>query len=325
MGVVRPSIAGTRRRSGRCCLLRGGALLPGLLLIPTLTQYGLNAGSGGVLRNIHPHWVSPWIIATTLARFLSFSSLEIARFIETDGAKRLEFFQRHLWLAPAAAAVWLIGAVQPIWMFVDACRPHRPWPASLPQPQWNALRRLVLAAVLLVYASYWFVMEPPQAHAFYVLSPLAFIFAAYWWTFVDSPRARQIAVCVIALNVAFHAGLILTEGPELSLYKNRDVVATAVRLKEPEMFAHRRDFAIGGGPAALTDPARPYDPTRDFQVLDATQRMGTKAIVALDHHDPESQHGGCLSRSAVHLHVPERPRRGRRGTARADQGHLPAG
>ena len=146
----------------------------------------------------------------------------------------------------------------------------------MPQPQWNALRRFVLAAVLLVYASYWFVMEPPQAHAFYVLSPLAFIFAAYWWTFVDSPRARQAAACVIALNVAFHAGLMLTEGPELSLYKNRGVVATAVRLKEPEMFAHRRDFAIGGGPAALTDPARPYDPTRDFLVLEAARRMGPR-------------------------------------------------
>jgi hypothetical protein len=253
-----------------------GALLPGLLLLPTLTQYGLNAGSGGVLRNLHPHWVSPWIIATTLARFLSFSSLEIARFIETDGAKRLEFFQRHIWLAPAAAAVWLIGAVQPIWMFVDACRPHRPWPGALSRLQWNALRRLVLLAVLIVYASYWLVMEPPQAHAFYVLSPLAFVFAAYWWTFVDSPLARRVAACVLALNIAFHAGLMLTEGPELSLYKNRGVVATAVRLKEPEMFAHRRDFAIGGGPIALSDPARPYDPTRDFQVLEAAERMGPR-------------------------------------------------
>jgi hypothetical protein len=253
-----------------------GALLPGLLLLPTLTQYGLNAGSGGVLRNLHPHWVNPWIIATTLARFLSFSSLEIARFIETDGAKRLEFFQRHIWLAPAAAAVWLIGAVQPIWMFVDASRPHRPWPDALSRLQWNALRRLVLLAVLTVYASYWLVMEPPQAHAFYILSPLAFIFAAYWWTFVDSPVARRIAGCVLALNIAFHAGLMLTQGPELSLYKNRGVVATAVRLKEPEMFAHRRDFAIGGGPIALSDPDRPYDPTRDFQVLEAAERMGPR-------------------------------------------------
>jgi hypothetical protein len=100
-----------------------GALIPGAVLLPTLARYGLNAGSGGVLRNLHPHWVSPWIIATTLARFLSFGSLEVVRFIATDGAKRLEFFQRHLWLAPAAIAVWIIGTAQPIWMFVDLCRP----------------------------------------------------------------------------------------------------------------------------------------------------------------------------------------------------------
>ena len=76
--------------------------------------------------------------------------------------------------------------------------------------------------------------------------------------------------------VAFHAGLAWTQAPELSLYKNREVVATAVRLKEPEMFAHRRDFAIGGGPAVLSDPSRPYDATRDFQVLEAAYRMGPR-------------------------------------------------
>ena len=111
--------------------------------------------------------------------------------------------------------------------------------------------------MLLVYASYWFVMEPPQAHAFYVLAPIAFMFAAFWWTFVDSPRARRIAAGVLVLNVAFHAGLAWAQGPELSLYKNRDVVATAVRLKEPEMFAHRRDFAIDGGPAVALRSVAP--------------------------------------------------------------------
>jgi hypothetical protein len=259
-----------------------GALIPGAVLLPTLARYGLNAGSGGVLRNLHPHWVSPWIIATTLARFLSFGSLEVIRFIATDGAKRLEFFQRHLWLAPLAVAVWIIGTAQPIWMFVDLCRPSRRWrarsraegPASMPPGRWAVLRALVAASVLLVYVSYWFVMEPPQAHAFYVLAPIAFMVTAFWWTFVDSPRARQIAAGVLVLNIAYHAGLAWSQGPELSLYKNRGVVATAVRLKEPEMFAHRRDFAIGGGPAVLSDLSRPYDPTKDFQVLESAYRMG---------------------------------------------------
>lgn len=253
-----------------------GALIPGAFLLPTLARYGLDAGSGGVLRNIHPHWVNPWIIVTTLARFLSFTSLEVSRFVATDGAKRLEFFERHLWLAPLAIAVWVIGTLQPIRMLVDACRPRRQWPAALPPVKWAALRRLVILAVLLVYASYFLVMEPPQAHAFYALAPLALVFAAFWWTFLDSPRARRIAAGVLVLNIAYHAGLAWAQGPELSLYKNREVVATAVRLKSPEMFAHRRDFAIGGGPAVLSDLSLPYDPTRDVQVLEAAQRQGPR-------------------------------------------------
>jgi hypothetical protein len=85
-----------------------------------------------------------------------------------------------------------------------------------------------------------------------------------------------VAAGVLALNIAVHAGLAITQGPELSLYKNRDVVATAVRLKSPEMFAHRRDFAVDGGPIALSDPSRPYDPRRDFQVLSAAYRPGPR-------------------------------------------------
>jgi hypothetical protein len=251
-----------------------GALVPALALIPTLLQYGGAEGSGGVLRNIHPHPVSPGVILTTLARFFSFASLEISRFIGTDGAKRLEFFQRHLWLAPLAIAVAIVGFVHPVWMLVDACRPSRHWPASMPCTRWRTLRRTAAASVLLVYASYWFVIEPPQAHAFYLLAPLALLFAAYWWSFVDSPRARQVAAVVLALNVVFHGGLAWAQAPELSLYKWRDVVVAAIRLKEPQMFAHRRPFAVDGGPAVLDGRERPYNPPVDFEVVEAHYRPG---------------------------------------------------
>ena len=171
----------TRRRSRAvsCCSRS--------LLIPTFVVYGLQAGSGGTLRNLRPHWVNPWIAVTTLARLFSFASLEIWRFIATDDGKRLMFL-----LAPpldrAAGGRGLAG--RHLAAVLDAARvvSHA-----------VAARRVAAAqdargrTVALVYASYWFVLEPPQAHAFYVVAPVAFMFAAYCWTFVDSPRWRRIA------------------------------------------------------------------------------------------------------------------------------------
>ena len=251
-----------------------GALLPALVLIPTLLRYGLHAGTGGVARNLHLHPVNPWIIVTTLARFFSFASLEISRFIGTDGAKRIELFERHLWLVPAAAVVWFAGIVQPLWMLVDWLRPSRIWRDPATRPQWQTLRYLVAGSVLLVYASYWFVLEPPQAHAFYVLAPVAFLFTAYWWTLVDSARARTVAAVLIAFSVFFHSGLAWARLREISLYRNRAPVAAAVRLKQPDMFAHRRDFAIDSGPYAVDDPRRPYNPERDITVTAPHYRVG---------------------------------------------------
>src|SRR5712692_2197973 len=85
-------------------------------------------------------------------------------------------------------------------------------------------------------------MEPPQAHAFYVLAPVALVFAAFCWSFVDAPQTRRLAA--------------------------------AIRLKQPEMFAHRRAFAIDGGPPALADPSRPYDPRHDIVVIDPRYQVG---------------------------------------------------
>jgi hypothetical protein len=237
----------------------GGLAIFGVLLVPTWLRYGLEAGDGGTLRNVHVHGVNPWVMVTTLARFLSFASLEVNRFIAIDGAKRIAFFERHLWLAPLGALVWAAGTIQPVWMLVDGVRRRS-------GPSWNAIRWLAGGCVVLVYASYGFVIEPPQAHAFYVLSPVAFMFAAYWWSFLDSPRARRVAAAVLAINIAFHAGLAWAQAPEQSLYRNREPVAAAVALRQPEMFAHRRPFALGGGPLSLQDPTRPYEPVRDLTI-----------------------------------------------------------
>jgi len=253
------------------CLL-AGLLIFGIFLIPTLVVYGAEGGSGGTLRNLQPHWVNPWIAVTTLARFFSFVSLEIWRFMTTDDGKRQMFLLDHLWIAPLALVAWAAGIWQPIWMLREWFRTQSPF------PEWRWLRWLVAVTILFVYASYWFVLEPAQAHAFYIVAPISFMFAAYCWTFVDSPRWRRVAAGLLIVNIAFHAGQALIQAPEKSLYRNRGVVAAAIREKQPEMFGHRRPFAIDGGPLALNDPARPWDPKKDVQISDERLTTGPRRV-----------------------------------------------
>jgi hypothetical protein len=263
---------GTRRMATNAAGLVCGFLVFGVFLIPTFVVYGLHGGSGGTLRNLQPHPINPWIAVTTLARMFSFASLEIWRFIAVDEGKRWMLFVRNPWIVPFTAVVLVAGLWQPIWMLREWFRIRTPF------AEWRPLKWLVAGTVILVYASYWFVFEPPQARAFYLVAPIAIIFAAYCWTFVDSPRWRRIAAVTLAVNIVFHAGMAWIQGPEHSIYRNREVVATAIRLKEPQMFAHRRAIAVDGGPSALDATARPYDGRRDVQFTDVRFTLGSRRV-----------------------------------------------
>src|SRR5262249_26509158 len=45
-----------------------GALVSGSLILPTLLRFGAAAGTGGVQRNLRPHFVPPWALVTTAGR-----------------------------------------------------------------------------------------------------------------------------------------------------------------------------------------------------------------------------------------------------------------
>ncbi len=250
----------------------GGALLSGTVLLPTLLTYGLHGGTGGTLNNLHPHVVNPRIALDITARLFSFPSLEIWRFMATDDGKREMFLLRHLWIAPFAVVVWLAGIVQPFWMLREWFRRESRF------HEWQPLKWLLAATVVLVYASYWFVMEPSQAHAFYAVAPVAFMFAAYAWAHIDSPRWRCVAAVLLVANIAFHVGQASIHALEISLYRDREVVATAIARKQPEMFAHRRAFAVDGGPVSLMDSSRPYNPLLDVQLSDVSLTMGPRRV-----------------------------------------------
>jgi len=249
-----------------------GFLIFAVFLLPTFAVYGMNAGLGGTGRNLQPHWINPWIAVTTLARLFSFASLEIWRYMATDDGKRYIFLLRHLWIVPLAFVCWFASLWQPIWMLREWFRTRSPF------PEWWPLKWLVVGSVLLVYASYWLVLEPAQAHAFWVIAPVGFMFAAYCWTFVDSPRWRRIAAGLLAVNIVFHIGQGFVQAPENSIFHDRQVIATAVRLKEPEMFGHRRAFAVDGGPPTLQEPSRPHDSRQDMQLSNSQLSMGPGGV-----------------------------------------------
>jgi hypothetical protein len=253
--------------------LAAGFAVPAAFILPTVITYGLHAGGGGTGRNLHVHVVDPTVILTTIARFLSFASLEVARWMGTDTAKRMVLLSRHPWLVPLAAVAWVVGFVHPVVMLLSWFRRRHP-----SRPDWPALRLLVAGSILVVYAAYFFVMEPPQAHAFYVLSPIAFVFAGYCWSFVDRPRWRKVAAVVLGVNIAFHLGLALTMGPERSMYRNRAIVAAAVAERDTNYFSHRREYAMDAVPAL--DRGTTRDPRDELAVVALDWSIGPgKAIL----------------------------------------------
>lgn len=255
-----------RRREGPRALAAAafafvlGVLTFGSLLLPTLWKYGLSGGSGDTARNFQWYWRSPWILLKTVARFLSFPSLEVNRFVGTD-ATRVVFIEQHWPIVPLLIVVAIAGLVQPFWMAVLWFK------RQSRSPGWPEICRLAAATVVLVYLSYFFVMEFTQARAYYVVAPLAFTYAAYCWTFIDSPRWRRIAAATMAVNICFQFGMAWIRLPEHSLYWNRPLVAAAISLKQPDIFAHRRPFGRNVPVESLAALEKATDASSDLEVV----------------------------------------------------------
>jgi hypothetical protein len=130
------------------------------------------------------------------------------------------------------------------------------WFRKNPQdPQWRAVKWTALGTVLFLYCSYFLSSnKDPQAQAYYVVAPLALVYAFHCFRQVDSPRFRKIAAALLVTGVVFHAGLAAARLKERSLYKNRGLVTAAMIHKVPEMFAHRRPTARDVSHAEPTGP-----------------------------------------------------------------------
>jgi hypothetical protein len=251
----------------------GGFALTGALILPTWMTYGIGAGSTG--DTVYLHWREP--VSTffkTLARLLAFSSYEINRFLGTDSSKRIVFLQDHWWLIPPVLFVWLIGIVHPIWMAVTAVRrtgTHADWPA---------VRGLFIATLMLASASFFFTVAWAQSTSFYVVAPVSFVYAAYCWTFIDSPRARRLAAVVLSANLVVHVGLALAQWSGPSLYLDRPLLQQAIAERTPGRFAMRRPWGRDVTPDVLASTFVDASPTADLKIESAERSRYVRDVTS---------------------------------------------
>lgn len=244
----------------------GGTAI-GSLLLPTLWRYGWSAGDAGSVVGIYPAHAAE--IVTILARFLSLASFETNRFLGLTTAERVMFLSRQPWVLPCVVFVTLAGFVQPVMMIVG-------WFRRAGDDSWRAVRALAAASVVWVAVAFLFSARQPLAHAFYVMFPVSFVYAAFWWARSATRRWNVVAAAVLVAGVLMHAGLAIDRRPRLSLYVDRPLVQAAISARNDRFLGDRRGSRLAPQDLAprpqdpVTDPVAwlRADPAADLDVLD---------------------------------------------------------
>lgn len=172
---------------------------------------------------------------TILARFLSFASFELPRFIGPHTVERVGFLKQNLWVSPFAVFVGIVGIAQPVVMIIMwFSKKHT-------QKDWRGIKYFTLFTVLIVYLSFMFSIKGPLSHTFYIVLPVAMIFSFYCWSpLLKKHGWRIFAAIFVICGIIFHLGLAIAKAPERSLYKDRSVPALAIKEKNYRILGERR-------------------------------------------------------------------------------------
>ncbi len=261
-----------------------GALLTGSAILPTALRYGLGAGS--VERTVQFHAQGIWELLTIVARFLSFAAHETNRFLGLDLADRLMFLWRQPWVVPFALVATAVGILQPVVMAAA-------WFERAPGDRgWARVKWLAAGTVLWVYASFFFSLRGPQAHSFYVVLPVALVYAAHCWQMFASSTAagghrrllpsalwvERVVAIVLMSGVLMHAGLAIDRAPRQSLYLDRPLVRAAISSRNDRFLGERRDSLL----ETQDRRARPIDPVEDAAAYDRASAGADLVLVSAD-------------------------------------------
>jgi hypothetical protein len=212
-----------------------GALLSGSTVIPTLLHVGPSVVAGSTATNVvfEPHNLLQ--LPQVTARFLSFASFEIVRFIGADTPARLEFLAAYPWAAPFVVAAAVCGVIQVLVLVAGFFRTRHP------RSDWPAVKWFTLGTMLLMYASFTLSVKNPASHTIYVSLPVAMIYAFTCWApLLQSRAAQRFAVALFVSGAVTYLALGIRDFHLRSLYTNRATVVRAIEEKNYHLMGERR-------------------------------------------------------------------------------------
>jgi hypothetical protein len=228
-------------RANRAAALRSaggfaaGALLSGATLLPTLVQVGLAGVLGSTSANVEFAPSNLLRLPQIAGRFFSFACFEVARFLGSSTAERLEFLARYLWASPFIFYAAIAGLAQTGSLIVLAVAKRRG------EGDWSAIRDATLALLVLVTLSFVGSIRSPASHAFYALTPAVFIFAASCWAPLLRLRVVRIAaVMLFVASAVTYTAIALRNFTDRSLYRDRPRIIKAIDQKDYRIVGERR-------------------------------------------------------------------------------------
>jgi hypothetical protein len=218
-----------------------GCATTGALLLPTLLRYDLTQiGSARMAVRFNP--INARDLGSITAKFLSFASYELPRFIGPDHRARMAWLTSDWRVAPFAFFCVGIGLLQPVALLVLWFRRREATPG------WTGVKAMAAATILLTWLVFLFTVREPWSLTFYLVLPMAFLYSLFcyasflkgrWWLCV---AALALSSGVVTQAALAHRNLVdRSQYPERgSLYLDRERVAAAIAARDYRLLGERR-------------------------------------------------------------------------------------
>ena len=210
------------------------------LLVPTYVVYGVRTVQDleGHAQTFNP--INMARVPEVLARFLSYASFELPRFLG-PGRARVAYLLDPVWIAPLGFFLWGLGVLQPFALIALAfVRRH-------PRPEWPVIRNLTLGVCALIWVLFWFSMRPPASYRYSEILPIVMLYSFYAWDYLAQRRAWRVAgVACLAIAVTFQVAYAWKSDRDgVSFYaQSREKIARAIAQRDYHQLGERRVTSI---------------------------------------------------------------------------------